>query len=130
MRVKITLLYMAGALLLFLFACSPRPPHTDIIVTCADFEKQPNIDAAANTPLPAGKPFTVSLCADTSAGIQWNNTVIINDETVVKESTHQLYSGQEVWTFNALKAGHTTLTFSVLPNTAVRRSFGDCNNLV
>ncbi len=123
MRFKITFAILACASLSLLLACASRPQAT-ITVACADFAQQPNIVAVTKTPLPLGRPFTISLCYDPSAGFQWSESATVSDATVVLQTGHKLVAGQDIWTFDTLTAGHVVLSWNTVQSTGqVPRSF-------
>jgi len=66
--------------------------------------------------LAAGDPFTVTLCSDRTTGFQWPESAQIDDQSVLEQLAHRFVSpeedvpeatGEEIWTFKALKEGYT-----------------------
>jgi len=118
MKSKLVLVCAVTALLLGLFACSPK--QASVEVSCDDFTKSQNISKEVQVPV--GDSFTVTLCSNPTTGFQWSESAQISDGTVLKQTDHKFISpqsepppppgtpGQEVWTFQALKKGETTVS--------------------
>jgi inhibitor of cysteine peptidase len=97
-------------------ACAPSA-GTSVIVTCDDFNSQPN--ASKQLAVDAGNTFTVTLCSNATTGFKWSESAQISDPTVVQQTAHEFVSpqntglvgapGNEVWTFKALKKGTSTI---------------------
>jgi len=118
MKSKIILTGAMTALLLCLFACSPK--QASVEVSCDDFTKSQNISKEVQVPV--GDSFTVTLCSNPTTGFQWSESAQISDGTILKQTDHGFISpqsepppppgtpGQEVWTFQALKKGEATVS--------------------
>lgn len=118
MKSKLILVCAVTAALLCLCACSPKPLALD--VSCDDFMKLQNISKEVQVPV--GDSFTVTLCSNPTTGFQWSESAQISDGTVLQQADHKFISpesepppppgtpGQEVWTFQALKKGKTTVS--------------------
>ena len=112
----------AMATLLFLAACSSGVSVNSLNIACDDFYQQPHITREVT--VAAGDSFTVTLCSNPTTGFQWSETVQISDQDVLKQASHQFVApeakggrppapgtaGEEVWTFEALKKGASTVS--------------------
>ena len=86
-------------------------------VSCDEFASDQHISQELE--VDAGDSFTVALCSNQTTGFQWSESVQIDDETIVEQTNHKFISpeeqqivgaaGQEVWTFQALQEGTTTV---------------------
>jgi len=117
MKPKIVLVCIVAAISLCLFACSPAPEQVSLEVSCDDFGQEQNITRQVE--VTAGGSLMVTLCSNATTGYQWSETAVIGDNTVVQQTSHKFESpesdlvgapGQEVWTFNALKKGTSTIS--------------------
>ena len=120
--VKIRLLVtvaMLGSLLLV--GCGPRnPPSSQTLqVPMDDVLKQSTI--TQNVTLGVGNTLTVKLGSNYSTPYRWKIDTKIGDSTILKQTDHRFVQptsealgapGTEVWTFEALKPGSTTITTS------------------
>jgi len=118
MKSKLILVCAVAAALLCLCACSPKPASVE--VSCDDFMKLQHISQEVEVPV--GDSFTVTLCSNPTTGFQWSESAQIDDQTVLQQADHKFISpqsepppppgtpGQEVWTFQALKKGKTTVS--------------------
>lgn len=91
-----------------------------IEVSCNDFNKEQHIKQEAEVAV--GDLFTVSLCSNPTTGFQWSESAQISDQTVLQQKEHNFIppkdskppvtgaAGQEVWTFNVLKEGTSTIS--------------------
>jgi len=101
----------------WLAACAPSA-GTSVTVPCGDLQSQPHI--SKQMAVTAGNTFTVTLCSNATTGFQWSESAQISDQTVVQQTSHEFVSpgntgvvgasGNEVWTFKALKKGTSTIT--------------------
>jgi len=121
MKSKLILMFTISAISLSLFACSPAPKQVSIEVSCDDFMKQQHISQEVQ--VPAGDSFTVTLCSNPTTGFQWESAQI-SDQTVLQQSDHKFEApeyngdmppppgspGKEIWTFQALKEGKSTIS--------------------
>jgi inhibitor of cysteine peptidase len=96
-------------------------PVAPISVSCDEFSTNHNISKEIQ--VSAGSSVTVALCSNPTTGFQWSQAQI-TDQTVVMETDHKFVepgqatngepimgaSGQDVWTFEALKKGSTTIS--------------------
>ena len=67
-----------------------------------------------------GEELTVTLGSNPTTGAQWSEDAEISDETIVRQTSHIFIGpgiekpsgtpGEEVWTFEALKKGTTTIS--------------------
>ena len=118
MKPKIILVCIIAAISLCLFACSPSPEQVSLEVSCDDFGQELNITRQVE--VPAGGSLMVTLCSNAPTGYQWSETAVIGDNTIVQQTSHKFEApaesdlvgvpGKEVWTFNALKKGNSTIS--------------------
>ena len=96
---------------------SDYPSYTTISIPIEAFPGQPHIDAVMNAAV--GEELTVTLGSNPTTGFRWSEFAEISDETIVQQTSH-IYiaaeeenivggAGKEVWTFEALKKGTTTI---------------------
>jgi inhibitor of cysteine peptidase len=100
---------------LSLCACSPP-----IDVSCDDFTNLQHISQEVEVTV--DDSFTVTLCSNASTGFQWSESAQISDQTVLQQTNHEFVPptegqllapgapGKEVWTFQALKKGESTIS--------------------
>jgi len=96
----------------------PASAPVSVDVPCDDFDEQP--EQTREITVDAGSTFTVALCANPTTGFQWEEMEV--DDPEVLAQTDREYqaldsdalgaSGREVWTFDALAVGQTTLSTS------------------
>jgi inhibitor of cysteine peptidase len=122
--VKIRLLVtvaMLGSLLLAGCAFGSRnPPSSQTLqVPMDDVLKQSTI--TQNVTLGVGNTLTVKLGSNYSTPYRWKIDTKIGDSTILKQTDHRFVRptsdalgapGTEVWTFETLKPGSTTITTS------------------
>ena len=118
MKAKLVLLCAVGVLSLFLFACAPAARQASVEVSCDDFSQQNYITRQVE--VGAGGTLTVTLCSNQTTGFAWSETAQISDQSVLQQTDHRFVSpeaegvvgaaGKEVWTFNALKKGTSTVS--------------------
>jgi len=109
-----------GAISLFLLACSPAIKQASVEIPCNDFYEQPHISQEVE--VGAGDSFTVTLCSNPTTGFMWSESAQIGDQTVLQQTEHKFEApktteppiegapGKEVWTFQALNKGETTVS--------------------
>ena len=122
MKSKIILACTVVAISMCFLACSTAPKPVSVNVACDEFMKSQHINQ--EVAVAAGDSFTVTLCSNPSTGFQWEPAQI-SDPTVLQEVDHKSIGpseetggmppapgtpGQEVWTFQALKAGESTVS--------------------
>jgi inhibitor of cysteine peptidase len=118
MKAKLVLLCAVGVLSLFLFACAPAARQASVEVSCDDFSQQNHITRQVE--VGAGGTLTLTLCSNPTTGFAWSETAQISDQSVLRQTDHRFVSpeaegivgaaGKEVWTFNALKKGTSTVS--------------------
>jgi len=115
MRIKLIFVCTLVALSLGLVACTSE--QASLEVSCDEFMKSQHFSREANAN--AGDSVVVTLCSNPSTGFQWSETAQISDETVLRQINHEFVSpekdvpgaaGREVWTFEALRAGTSTIS--------------------
>jgi inhibitor of cysteine peptidase len=118
MKAKLVLICAVGVLSLFLFACAPAAKQASVEVSCDDFSQQNHI--TRQVAVGAGGTLTLTLCSNQTTGFAWSETAQISDQSVLQQTDHRFVSpeaegvvgaaGKEVWTFNALKKGTSTVS--------------------
>ena len=129
MKLKLITAGLMVVMALSLLACSPAateepvspaPNKVSVAVTCDDFMNQKHISKQFE--IQAGGLLTVTLCSNPTTGFQWSEKAQISDATVLKQVGHEFIGpesepppppgtpGQEVWTFEALKTGTSTVS--------------------
>lgn len=118
MKAKLVLICAVGVLSLFLFACAPVARQASVEVSCDDFSQQNHITKQVE--VGAGGTLTVTLCSNQTTGFMWSETAQISDQSVLQQTDHRFVppeaegvvgaAGREVWTFNALKKGTSTVS--------------------
>ena len=126
MKAKIITSGLMVIMALSLLACSseaeepvsPAPNKVSVAVTCDDFMNQKHISKQFE--IQTGGSLTVTLCSNPTTGFQWEPAQI-SDTGVLKQVQHEFIGpesepppppgtpGQEVWTFEALKEGTSTV---------------------
>ena len=91
--------------------------QASVEVSCDEFAGDQHISGEVEVEV--GDSFTVALCSNQTTGFQWSESAQIDDETIVEQTNHIFISpeepqtvgdaGQEVWTFQALQEGTTTV---------------------
>ena len=114
MKAKLILVWAMVAILLSLCACSPA-----IDVSYDDFMNLQHISQEVEVAV--GDSFTVTLCSNPTTGFEWESPRI-TDQTVLEQVGHKFEAleftdppkegaaGKEVWTFQALKEGESTVS--------------------
>ena len=120
MKSKPILMCVMVAISLSFLACSPAIKQASVEIPCNDFYEQPHISQEVEVAV--GDSFTVTLCSNPTTGFMWSESAQISDQTVLQQTDHQLVMpesepppppgtpGQEVWTFQALNKGETTVS--------------------
>ena len=102
-----------------LLACSAPTKQASVEVSCDDFYKQ--ADISQEIKVPADSSLTVTLCSNPTTGFQWEEAQI-SDQTVLRQTDRKFVGpesepppppgtpGQEIWTFQALKKGTSTVS--------------------
>lgn len=119
MKSRLILLLVPLVLVLCLASCSPSS-GASVQASCDDFMKlQTPAVISKNAQVSAGSSFTVTLCSNQTTGFQWSESAQISDQTVIRQTGHKFEppkgglvgaAGQEVWTFEALKKGTSTIS--------------------
>ncbi len=117
MKLRVVLTTVLALATLAVAACSTASgatlPPTNYTINDEQFAEQKDI--SQNVVIDSGKSFTITLPSNGSTGFAWEATVPASGAV---EQTDQKYveggampgaSGQEVWTFKALKAGTATI---------------------
>jgi inhibitor of cysteine peptidase len=119
MKIKLILLCTVVALSLCLtgYGCSTEQPAVEI--SCDDFTADNHI--SRDIEVSVGDSFTVTLCSNPTTGFEWGEAEI-SDQAVVKQTANEFVApedtgvvgapGVEVWTFEALKKGNSTVSVS------------------
>ena len=120
MKSKLVLVGIMAVVSLGLLACSSVPSQVPVEVSCDDFYEQSAISREATVAV--GDSFTVTLCSNPTTGFQWSESAQISDQTVLEQVDSRFVSpqsepppppgtpGQRIWTFQALKAGDSTVS--------------------
>ena len=116
MKSKLTLMCAMIAISLSLCACSPS-----VDVSYDEFMNLQHI--SQETEVAVDSSFTVTLGSNpASTGFQWSESAQISDQTVLQQTNHEFVPptdgpllapgtpGKEVWTFQALKEGESTVS--------------------
>ena len=96
--------------------------ETSVEVSCDDFMSVNQVSKELE--VNAGDTFEVILCSNPTTGFQWSESAAIGDTAVVEQTSHSFVPpeakgnnpaapgtpGQEIWTFEALKEGTTTIS--------------------
>ncbi len=110
------------AVSLCLFACSPASKQVSINVSWDDFKKEQHISKEVEVPVDGS--LIIALYSNPTEGRQWSEPPQISDEAVLQEVDHRYEparglgcvplppgtGGQEVWTFEALEIGVSTIS--------------------
>ncbi len=127
MKLKLIMVGLMVVMVLSLLACSPEateepaaPNKVHLQVTCDDFMHQKHISKQFE--IQAGGLLTVALGSNPTTGFQWAEEAQISDTGVLKQVGHKFIGpesepppppgtpGQEVWTFEALEKGTSTVS--------------------
>ena len=111
-----------AALLLAGCSSAGRDQSASVAITCDQFQQSGGQQQTRSVDLTVGGQLRVTLCSNPTTGFQWGDAAIA-DTTVLGAVDHHYTApgsatpavvgaaGQEEWTFNALKAGKTTVAF-------------------
>jgi len=96
---------------------TPVEPTADVSIPIGEFQNRPHIDVEMHAMV--GGELTVTLGSNPTTGHQWLEEAKISDETIIRQVSHMFVgpgiekppgtSGEEVWTFEALQRGTTTI---------------------
>jgi inhibitor of cysteine peptidase len=105
---------------LSLLACaSPEPSSLRVLVGCDSFMDEKHLTEECE--VAADGELTVILCSNPTTGFSWSEEAQVGDTTVLKQLSHEYVApdnelagaaGQEVWKFEALKEGTTTVSLA------------------
>ncbi len=123
MKVKLTLICAVALISVFLFGCSQSPglefmQDATVERTCEMFQEEPH--PSGDVVLGVDGTLTVILCSNQTTGFQWSESPQISDLTALRQVGHEFVSpegdavgaaGQEIWTFETLKKGESTISF-------------------
>ncbi len=127
---RITVLIAASVLIISFLACAtaatpptpptpPTPTPVAVTVTCDQFSQKAHI--VQDVTAAAGSTITITLCSNASTGFSWGEQAQISNAEVLKQTSHKTVApatsmpgapGNQVWTFQALKSGASTASFS------------------
>lgn len=125
---RITILIVASVLIISFLACAPAatapvpppvPEPVSVTVTCDQFSQNANI--VQDVTVAPGALITITLCSNPSTGFSWGEQAQISNKEVFKQTSHKTVAGTtsmpgapgtQVWTFEALKAGIASASFS------------------
>jgi len=121
MKSKLILVGLMVVVALSLLACSsPVSTGAYVEVPIDDFMNQKHVSGQVE--VATGESFTVTLGSNPTTGFQWAEEAQISDPGVLKQVSHEFIGpesepppppgtpGQEVWTFEALEKGTTTVS--------------------
>lgn len=119
-RLLVAVVVLASSMMAGCHFASRNPPSTKILqVPMDDVLRQSSI--TQNITLAAGNTLVVKLGSNYSTPYRWKPETQIGDPSVLKQNSHEFVQptsdalgapGTEMWTFNALKPGTTTITNS------------------
>ena len=122
MKRKLILTVLAAILVLSALsvtACSNKPGTVTWAVPIDNFMNKP--DHSDEIEVPVGDTFILKLGSNMTTGFQWGEEAGISNGDVLKQTGYEFTepdtgtvgaAGQEVWTFEALKKGTTTVSMS------------------
>jgi len=110
---------LMSIVLLSLAACGPSPQdYVSWEVPIENFMNRNHFSDQIEVPV--GNLFYLTLGSNPTTGFQWSEQAQISDPTVLKQINHEYISpesesaagtpGQEVWTFEVLKEGESTIS--------------------
>jgi predicted secreted protein len=107
-------LYIVISLLLCLTGCASDSQEISVEVTCEVFKDQPSV--SRNLEVINGATFKVILCSTPASGFKWEDKAVFSTESILKQVSHIVevtsfidVSSHEVWTFEALKEGKSSI---------------------
>jgi len=120
-KYRITTFVIASILMISLLACTPAAaPGATVTVTCEQFSQKAHI--VQDVTAAAGSTITVTLCSNPTTGFQWGEQAQISNTQVLKQTSSKMLApantgmvgapGNQEWTFEALQAGASTVSFS------------------
>ena len=115
------IIYALVVILLGVLACVPVAKRMSVEITCDDFAKNPHLSQQTELTIEGVRTtLVVTLCSNQSTGFQWSETAAISASEILEQVDHEFVppkqtgvtgdSGQEVWTFKALKEGTSTIS--------------------
>ena len=126
MKLKLITAGLMVIMSLLLLACSsPSQGNVSWEVPIDNFMNQQHVSDQIEVPV--GNSLTLTLGSNPTTGFQWSEEAQISDATVLKQIGHEFIgpesepppppgtSGQEVWTFEALKTGTSTVSMETPP---------------
>ncbi|PRI15987.1 protease inhibitor I42 family protein [Mycobacterium shigaense] len=119
-RVLVTIAMLLSSTLMGCHFASRNPPTSRTLqVSMDEVSKQRSI--TQNVTLAVGNTLKVQLGSNYSTPYRWAAETKISDKSVMRQASHQYVApstdalgapGSEVWTFDALKSGTTTISTS------------------
>jgi len=121
MKFKLITVGLVVVLAVSLLACtSPKPGSVGWEVPIDNFMNQQHISDQIEVPV--GDTLTLTLGSNPTTGFQWSEEAQIGDPGLLKQTKHEFVGpesepppppgtpGQEVWNFEALEKGTTTVS--------------------
>ena len=118
MKIKLVIIGILAALALSMLACSAGSQEKSIEVSIDDFTSQKNISQQIDVPI--GSSLKVILGSNQSTGFQWSEAAVnLSAFIAIKQVSHEYLApdskamgapGKEVWTFETLEKGTTTIS--------------------
>ncbi len=105
-----------------IIGCQPGQSSQQVDISCDEFMSQNHI--TRNITVSSSGSLTVSLCSNATTGFQWGKVVGISQSSVIKQKSHNFIepqaqktplvgaAGKEVWVFDVVGKGTSTITFS------------------
>lgn len=121
MKIKSTLIFTAITVLMLVVACAAPSQKAWVEVSCDEFNNNHHVEQMLQ--VQQGETFEIKLCSNPSTGFRWSEEAQISDSIILKQEDHEFVGpesepppppgtpGQEVWTFEALKEGSSTIFF-------------------
>ena len=115
MKLKIFLIFTIVATVLLLSSCIVTSSLTNVEISCDEFTEHPN-SIRNEFQVEVGDKITVKLCSNPTTGFQWDYEMTI--ENILMKEDHDFEppegdvpgaAGAEVWTFEAVAKGTTTV---------------------